>query len=173
MLSIGSNLSAIDLLAQNNLNKAFGRLNQSSQRLSTMKRINAASDDPAGLIAVEDLRRELVSLEQADRNASRAASTIRVADSGLSQVSSLLNSVRGNILAAAGGNLSPTGRSCQSNRNRCGPRCNQSYRPDDTTRRAAAVGRLGRLSHDRSQCKPNQRSYGGLACRRRDDRRER
>lgn len=107
MLRIGNHASAIELVAQNNLGKAFGRLNESSQRLSTLKRINSASDDPAGLISAEALKAELVSLEQASRNASRAASTIRVADSGLSQVSDLLNSVRANVLAAAGGNLSP------------------------------------------------------------------
>jgi flagellin len=106
MLRIGNRSSGLDLTVQNNLAQALNQLNQSNLRLATFKRINAASDDPAGLIASETLRTELISLEAADRNASRAAATVRTADSSLSQASDLLRSIRANVAEAAGGNLS-------------------------------------------------------------------
>lgn len=76
-------------------------LTLSNQRLSTMKRINSGSDDPAGLIAVGQIEAELASLEAASRNASRAVGTIHTADSGLAEVSDLLNQIRGNVVAVA------------------------------------------------------------------------
>jgi flagellin-like hook-associated protein FlgL len=106
MTRISSNLSGVDLTAQFNLAGAFARLNESNVRLATLRRVNSGRDDPAGLIAIETLQAELTALEQADRNAARAAGAVRVADSGLSQVSRLLNEVRGNVLEAAGGLLS-------------------------------------------------------------------
>ncbi len=105
-MRVGSNLSGIDMRAQNGLMKAFSMMSQSSTRLSTSKRINSGSDDPAGLIALENMQAELTALKQASYNASRASGTIQVADSGLAEVSSLLNTIRGNVVAAAGGGLS-------------------------------------------------------------------
>ncbi len=105
-MRIGSNLSGIDLTAHNNLLRNFKQLNLSSVRLSTMKRINKGSDDPAGLIAVGKLQSELISIRAASNNASRAVGAIHVADSAMSQIGNLLNDIRGNLVAAAGGGLS-------------------------------------------------------------------
>lgn len=105
-MRIGSRLYGVDLVAQNNLNQAMGQLLKSSIRLSTMQRINRGSDDPAGLIAAEDLRAELEALQAAQHNASRASGTIHVADAALAEVGDLLNSVQANVVAAAGGGLS-------------------------------------------------------------------
>ena len=111
MTRIGSSLSAVDLSAQNALNRAIDALTQSSTRLSTLSRIHRASDDPAGLIAQEQLRAELTSLEAADSNAARAASSIHVADSSLAQVGDLLNTIQGKIVESASeGTLSPEQR---------------------------------------------------------------
>jgi flagellin len=96
----------MDLTALNNLTRAFQQLNQSSQRLSTMHRINRGGDDPAGLIAIEQMLSELTSIRAANDSAARAAGMIHVADSGMSQVSGLLNSIRGNVTDVAGGSLS-------------------------------------------------------------------
>jgi flagellin-like hook-associated protein FlgL len=74
--------------------------------LSTLKRINRASDDPAGLIAAEQLRSELESLEAASRSSTRATAAVSLADAGLSQITGLLNTVQDRVLEAAGGNLS-------------------------------------------------------------------
>jgi len=102
-MRIGSSLSGVDLTAQNNLMRAFASLNLSSVRLSTMQRINSGSDDPAGLIAAEDLRAELAAIEKASYNASRAQGAVQVADSAMSEVSGLLNTIRGNVVSAASG----------------------------------------------------------------------
>ncbi len=105
-MRIGSNLSGIDLTAHNSLLRNLNQLSLSSVRLSTMQRINKGSDDPAGLIAVGTLQSELAAIQEASNNTSRAVGTIRVADSGMSQVTGLLNDIRGHMVAAAGGGLS-------------------------------------------------------------------
>lgn len=105
-MRIGSNLHGVDLAAQHHLQRASSLLAESSLRLSTLSRINRGSDDPAGLIAAETLRAELVSLEETSRNADRARGLVHVADAGLSQVSDLLTSIRANVVSAAGGGLS-------------------------------------------------------------------
>ena len=62
-----TSLVAQRVLGQNN----FG-LNDSLERLSTGLRINRGKDDPAGLIASENLRAEIKSVESAINNAERA-----------------------------------------------------------------------------------------------------
>ncbi len=109
-MRIGSNLSGVDLTAQNNLMRSFNQLTLSSIRLSTMKRINSGSDDPAGLIAAENLRAEITAIRAAGDNAARAQSAIHVADSGLNEVSGLLNTIRGNVVRSADGTLSDAER---------------------------------------------------------------
>jgi flagellin len=70
-------------------------------RLSTGLRINTGADDPAGLIASEALRSEITSLGKAVSNTRRASQIISTADSGLGQVSNLLNDIRGLVVEAA------------------------------------------------------------------------
>ncbi len=111
MTRIGNYFSSVDLSAQNALNRAVNALAESSLRLSTLARINHGRDDPAGLIALEQLRAELTSLEAADSNAARAASTVDVADSALAQVGDLLNTIQGKLVESASeGTLSPEQR---------------------------------------------------------------
>jgi len=100
-MRIGSSLSGVDLTTQQNLLRAFNQLNQSSVRLATMNRINSGRDDPAGLIAAESLRAELTAIEEASANAARARGVVRTADAAMSEVSSLLNTIRGNVVSAA------------------------------------------------------------------------
>jgi len=110
MTRIGGTLAGADLIALASINRNFQSVNESSRRLATLSRINRGSDDPSGLIAAEALSAELAALEAASTNASRARSFIHVADSGLGQVSSLLNQVRGNLIEAAGDTASPAAR---------------------------------------------------------------
>lgn len=102
MSRIGSTLAGFDRAIQNNLLRSFTKLNESNLRLATLKRINKGSDDPAGLIAYEQLVSELTAVNQAQTNAARAVTVVRTADSGLSQVSGLLNTIRDRLLASAG-----------------------------------------------------------------------
>ena len=104
MSRVGSTaLSGLDRAVQDNLLQAFNRLNQANARLATFKRINAAQDDPADLIAVESLRAELTALDEADRNAARVSSALKIADGGLGQASELINEVRGLVIQSADG----------------------------------------------------------------------
>lgn len=106
MTRISSRLSGVELTAVKNVNAAFEQIANAGLQLSTLKRINRASDDPAGLIAAEQLRSELESLEASSRSSARASAAVSLADAGLSQVTGLLNTVRDKTLEAAGGNLS-------------------------------------------------------------------
>ena len=63
--------------------------------MSTGLRINTGKDDPAGLIASENLRSDITSIKKAISNTDRANQVIATADSALGQVSSLLNDIRG------------------------------------------------------------------------------
>jgi flagellin len=102
------NTNVPSLVAQNRLQRSNNSLQTALTRLSTGLRINTGSDDPAGLIASEALRSEITSLNKAISNTKRANQIIATADSSLSQVSSLLNDVRGLVVEAANnGALSP------------------------------------------------------------------
>ena len=82
-----------------NLNK--DSLNQALERLSTGLRINRGKDDPAGLIASQNLRAEKSSLGAAISNAERADQVVNIAEGGLEEVASLLNEVQGLITQTA------------------------------------------------------------------------
>lgn len=106
MSRINTNVSS--LVAQRVLNKNNNDLNQSLQRLSTGLKINTGADDPAGLIASENLRAEQAGITQAIDNAGRANNVIGTAEGGLSEVSSLLTQLQSLVgQAANSGGLSP------------------------------------------------------------------
>lgn len=89
MSRINSNVSSI--IAQRVLSTQNSRMNLSLQRLSTGLRINTGKDDPAGLIASETMRAEKVAIQAAQTNVMRATNVVAVAESGLTEISSLLN----------------------------------------------------------------------------------
>lgn len=99
MTRINTNVSS--LVAQNTLGRSNSALNQALTRLSTGLRINTGKDDPAGLIASENLRSDITSIRKAITNTDRANQVIATADSALGQVSSLLNDIRGLVTEAA------------------------------------------------------------------------
>src|SRR6266516_1841702 len=88
MSRINTNVSS--LVAQRVLKKNNDSLSTSLQRLSTGLRINTGADNPAGLIASENLRSEKVGITQALDNAGRASNIVGTAEGGLSEVSGLL-----------------------------------------------------------------------------------
>ena len=99
MTRINTNVSS--LVAQKTLARSHADLQIALNRLSTGLRINTGKDDPAGLIASEVLRSDIVSVQRAVTNSERANQLIATADSALGQVSSLLNDVRGLVSEAA------------------------------------------------------------------------
>ena len=99
MTRINTNVSS--LVAQNTLGRSNADLNQALTRLSTGLRINTGKDDPAGLIASENLRSDITAIRRAISNTDRANQVIATADSALGQVSSLLNDIRGLVTESA------------------------------------------------------------------------
>lgn len=106
MSRINTNVSS--LVAQRVLRKNNDSLNTSLQRLSTGLKINSGADNPAGLIASENLRAEKAGIAQAIDNAQRASNIIGTAEGGLTEVSSLLVQLQSLVgQAASSGGLSP------------------------------------------------------------------
>lgn len=88
MSRINTNVSS--LIAQRSLGSQNMSLTKSLQRLSTGLAINRGADDPAGLIASENLRSEKAAINSAINNAERAEQVVNVAEGGLQEVSNLL-----------------------------------------------------------------------------------
>jgi len=99
MTRINTNVSSLN--AQKTLAIANQSLQQALTRLSTGLRINVGKDDPAGLIASEVLRSDIISTKKAITNSERANQVIATADSALSSVSGLLNDIRGLVTESA------------------------------------------------------------------------
>src|SRR3954454_12837235 len=99
MSRINTNVSS--LIAQRVLRKNNDAVNKSLERLSTGLRINKGADDPAGLIASENLRLEKAGISQAIDNAGRASNIIGTAEGGLTEVSSLLTELQQLVSQAA------------------------------------------------------------------------
>ena len=74
MTRINTNLSS--LTAQHSLKRSQDSLQTSLTRLSTGLRINTGKDDPAGLIASEQLRSEITSIGQSIKNSERAGNIL-------------------------------------------------------------------------------------------------
>ena len=99
MSRINTNVSS--LIAQRVLRRNNDSLNQSLERLSTGLKINKGADNPAGLIASENLRLEKAGITTAIDNAERASNIIGTAEGGLAEVSSLLNELQSLVGQAA------------------------------------------------------------------------
>src|SRR2546430_2715316 len=99
MSRINTNVSS--LIAQRVLRRNNESLNTSLQRLSTGLKINTGADNPAGLIASENLRSEKAGITQAIDNANRANNIIGTAEGGLSEVSSLLTQLQSLVSQSA------------------------------------------------------------------------
>ncbi len=84
------NTNVPSLLAQRVLGFQNKGLVTSLERLSTGLRINRGSDDPAGLIASENLRAERAAINAAIGNAQRADQVVNVAEGGLQEINNLL-----------------------------------------------------------------------------------
>lgn len=70
-------------------------------RLATARRLNRGADDPAGLIAAENLDARLTELEAQARSAERADAIARTADAALAEVSSLAQEAASLAVASA------------------------------------------------------------------------
>lgn len=86
-----TNTNTLSLI--NILNRTTAAQTQSLERLATGFKINRAADNPAGLIAVQNLNAELTGVNAAIDNNQRANSVLNTADGALGQVSDLLGQI--------------------------------------------------------------------------------
>jgi flagellin len=95
------NTNPVSLIAQRNLGVNNKGLNTTLERLSTGLRINRGKDDPAGLIASENLRSEKSALNAAIGNAERSDQIVNIAEGGLQELSNLLTDLRSLVTGTA------------------------------------------------------------------------
>lgn len=98
--------SGVGYTALNNLSRANDRLGNTTLKLSTGLRINTAADDPAGLIAAEQLRGDLVDLGAHQRSIGAERSQLSVQQSGRQLAAGILHDLRGLVVEATGDTVS-------------------------------------------------------------------
>ena len=89
---INNNIAALN--AWRNLSTSNNNLSSSLEKLSSGYRINRGADDPAGLLISEKLRAQIGGLTQATSNASDAISMVQTAEGALTEMNTMLNSIR-------------------------------------------------------------------------------
>jgi len=108
MAVINTNIASIRASnASNTANKALG---VAMERLSTGKRINSAKDDAAGLAIASTMTAQVRGMGQAIRNANDGISLAQTADSGLGEVTNMLQRVRELAIQSKSGTYSSTDR---------------------------------------------------------------
>jgi len=95
------NTNTASMLAQRVLAMQNKALTISLERLSTGLRINRGKDDPAGLIASENLRAEKKAIASAISNAERAEQVVNVAEGGLQEIQNLVVELQSLVAASA------------------------------------------------------------------------
>ncbi len=95
------NTNVASQIAQRVLGQNNKSLNSTLERLSTGLRINRGKDDPAGLIASQNLRAEKAATQTAISNAERADQVVNIAEGGLDEVSGLLNELQALVTQTA------------------------------------------------------------------------
>ena len=98
-LAINHNIAALN--AHRNLLMTTESLQRSMQRLSSGFRINRASDDPAGLVISEQFRAQIAGLNRAIQNSEGSINMIQTAEGALTEINSLLISMRELAIHAA------------------------------------------------------------------------
>ncbi len=96
---INHNISAIN--AHRILSRNDFEMSRSLERLSSGLKINTAGDDPAGLVISENMRAQITGLGQAIENGELAVTMVQTAEGALTEVHSILNSMRELALHAA------------------------------------------------------------------------
>ena len=92
MLNIG-NLSASQFIQRNMANQ-IKEITESTERLSSGKRINNASDDPSSIGPISRLNAQILSLQEAISNGGEGKLLTQTADSGLSSINNILARIR-------------------------------------------------------------------------------
>jgi flagellin len=107
-ISVLTNVASLN--AQRNLASTQTALAASVGRLSSGMRINTASDDAAGLGISENLKANIRSLAQAQRNANDGISMSQVAEGSMNEMQGIVSRMRELSIQSANGTLGSTER---------------------------------------------------------------
>lgn len=91
-MRVSTNISAIN--AHRNLVGSQRTINNSMAQLASGSRINKAADDAAGLAISENLKAQIRSASQAQRNANDGISMVQTAEGGLNEISNIIIRLR-------------------------------------------------------------------------------
>ena len=105
---IGGNIQALQAL--NSLNKINNELGKRQLRLATGKRINTAEDDAAGFVISRTLQARRKGLTAALGNVGDAKSMLSVAESGLTSILDILETMKEKVTQAASDTLGSSER---------------------------------------------------------------
>ncbi len=106
---VSTNIAAIN--AQRNLSQGQLRINSSLSKLASGSRINKAADDAAGLAISENLKGQIRSTRQANRNANDGISMVQVAEGGLNEIGNIIVRLRELGIQAASDTVGDSERS--------------------------------------------------------------
>lgn len=104
------NTNTASLSAQKALSKTTATEKNISAQMSTGQRINKAADDAAGLAISEKLKANIVSNQQANRNANDGISMIQTAEGALAEQGNILNRLRELAVQSASDTVGDTER---------------------------------------------------------------
>jgi flagellin len=114
MTVINTNIAS--LIGLTNIQNSTNELNTSLTRLSTGLKINSGEDDPAGLVASNTLGSQITAINQSITNSNRANDVLSTADSGLQQITGLLDQIRSLVQAGLNtGGLTPDEQQANQN----------------------------------------------------------
>lgn len=107
-LSVASLLDPSQLSAISRYRELGSEIAKNNQRISTLRRINSAADDPSGLVSAAILKQEMDGLESLVSSLRRGTSQLEAASSTAGEIISQLQAARSIASAVAGGSLSAT-----------------------------------------------------------------
>ena len=107
-LRIRTNMAS--LFAQRRLGLSTDDLRGSAAKLASGERINRSADDAAGLAISDNLKADMRSLSQAQRNAMDGISLVQVAEGGLTETTNMLSRLRELAIQAASDTIGNTER---------------------------------------------------------------
>jgi flagellin len=105
---VTTNMAAIN--AQRNLVGSQRNMSKSMSQLASGSRINIAADDAAGLAISENMKAQIRSARQANRNANDGISMVQTAEGGLNEISNIIVRLRELGIQAASDTVGETER---------------------------------------------------------------
>ena len=95
---------------QRSLSNQIKQISESSERLSSGKRVNSASDDPSVIGTISKLNAQVSSIYKGLLNGSQAIVLTQTAESGLSEINDLLSMIRALAVQGSGSTLTDADR---------------------------------------------------------------